>query len=441
MSKTISKFPKGRLRLRTPRANGMAIIQIYYSWQEQQCRRSTNISVNPKDWDPKANGGIGGLKKSYGNDSSSKNNMLRNWISSTDQKIADYINKYGHITYATLQDLVDGNDVALRADHGTEFFDFALKRIMERRALKGKGTSPSSIDNAISSLRQFEKFVRYEHKGTHGENNELLYVGDITTKLVSEYRAWRLADKLSIETVNKSIQTIASICKYAADLHYITYQLSTEIADLYLPNCSLESDDVNVKYLTDEELSKLFGISDQLPHERQREILEMFKFSFYACGLRIVDVLTLRWKDIDYENNRIKKVQVKTLNRNVIPMCQQVLEILSHWRGRNAVYVFDLLKEDFDLYDRDELYRRRNAVTRTINTSIKRTCEIAGLENTYTFHSARHSWAVHALKQGIDISKIGRLLGHSDSRVTERIYAEYLPDTLDEVVDNLTFDF
>ena len=164
-------------------------------------------------------------------------------------------------------------------------------------------------------------------------------------------------------------------------------------------------------------------------------------FSFYACGLRLIDILTLQWKDIDYERNRIKKIQVKTLNRNLVPMSDKVKEILERWRGRNNRFVFGLLSESFDLNDREELYRRRNAITHTLNTSIKRSCQKAGIGKEYTFHSARHSWAVYALEKGTEISKISRLLGHSDSKITERIYAEYLPDTLDKVVEDLSFDF
>jgi integrase len=54
---------------------------------------------------------------------------------------------------------------------------------------------------------------------------------------------------------------------------------------------------------------------------------------------------------------------------------------------------------------------------------------------------ARHTWAVLALQKGINISKISALLGHKTTAVTEKVYAEFLPDDLKEVVSDLNFDF
>lgn len=89
----------------------------------------------------------------------------------------------------------------------------------------------------------------------------------------------------------------------------------------------------------------------------------MWLFSFHACGLRMVDMMTLRWKDIDFAKKEIRKVQVKTRNRNTIPLTEPAMRILRKWRGRNKVFVFDLLSENFDLNDPEAIYRRRNSWT------------------------------------------------------------------------------
>ncbi len=100
-----------------------------------------------------------------------------------------------------------------------------------------------------------------------------------------------------------------------------------------------------------------------------------------------------------------------------------------------------MLPDNFDLNDDEELRRRRNSVTNTINTSLKRQSKFAGLEREITFHAARHTWAVLALKRGTEISVISRLLGHTSTAVTEKVYAEFLPDKLGEVIDELDFNF
>jgi integrase len=172
-----------------------------------------------------------------------------------------------------------------------------------------------------------------------------------------------------------------------------------------------------------------------------KEFHDMFMFSFYACGLRLIDMVTLRWVDIDFKKQVIRKIQVKTRNRNVIPIREAAIEILDRWKGRYKVFVFGLLPDKFNLNVDEELRRRRNSVTNTINTSLKRQSKFANFEFEVTFHWARHTWAVLALEKGAEISKISRLLGHTSTAVTEKVYAEFLPDTLGEVVDELDFKF
>ena len=58
------------------------------------------------------------------------------------------------------------------------------------------------------------------------------------------------------------------------------------------------------------------------------------------------------------------------------------------------------------------------------------------------FHVARHTFAVMALNRGVTIHMISRLLGHSSILTTEKVYAEFLPDTITEEVKNkLSFGY
>ena len=89
------------------------------------------------------------------------------------------------------------------------------------------------------------------------------------------------------------------------------------IKDLHLSDKSLDAEDVTVKYLTEEELKSFASIRDMLPHVRMKEFHDMFMLSFHACGLRLIDMMTLRWIDIDFKKQVIRKIQVKTRNRNL----------------------------------------------------------------------------------------------------------------------------
>lgn len=142
----------------------------------------------------------------------------------------------------------------------------------------------------------------------------------LQNNLCFDFRNWQLGNDRKVDTVNKVVQAIAGVCTYASQMRYVPIEVTLAIKDLHLSDKSLDADEVRVKYLTEEQLKKFAGIRDTLPHIRMKEFHDMFMFSFYACGLRLIDMMTLRWVDIDFKKQVIRKIQVKTRNRNVIPI-------------------------------------------------------------------------------------------------------------------------
>ena len=442
MARTARQFPQGKFTLRTPKQtkNGQEyVIYIYYYWQGRQIRRSADLSVNKNDWNQNANNGVGELRSSYGPDYQQHNSYLQKLLRRIDSQIIQYVEKHGDIACEVIEGFLDGSNDSLRSDQGIDFVEFAKKRFQDRYDSGKIGVS--SRENGISYINQFAKFLKQEHRGSHGPNNEFLYLGEITEQLVLDFRNWHLDNDRKVDTVNKIVQAIGSVCQYASQMQYVPIEVTLAIKDLHLSDKSLDAEEVTVKYLTEDELKSFASIRDILPHIRMKEFHDMFMFSFYACGLRLIDMMTLRWIDIDFKKQVIRKIQVKTRNRNVIPIREPAIEILNRWKGRYKVFVFGLLEDRFDLNDDELLRRRRNSVTNTINTSLKRQSKFANLEHEVTFHWSRHTWAVLSLERGVEISKISRLLGHTSTAVTEKVYALFLPDTLGDVVDGLDFNF
>ena len=55
--------------------------------------------------------------------------------------------------------------------------------------------------------------------------------------------------------------------------------------------------------------------------------------------------------------------------------------------------------------------------------------KVAGLENV-TPHTLRHTVATLLVRAGVPLIEVSKLLGHKDSRITERVYAKFSPDYL-----------
>ena len=62
--------------------------------------------------------------------------------------------------------------------------------------------------------------------------------------------------------------------------------------------------------------------------------------------------------------------------------------------------------------------------------------EVDALSRPYTSHSIRHGVVTHLLRQGVPVYKVGKIVGHSSERITER-YSHFIPDDLEDAMDLL----
>lgn len=144
---------------------------------------------------------------------------------------------------------------------------------------------------------------------------------------------------------------------------------------------------------------------------RNRAIIEML----YSCGLRVSELVELRFEDIDFEENLVRVVG-KGDKQRFVPlgdMARQRLE--AYLPDRLAMTPADRKSANVIF-----LNRRGAKLTRVmIFTLVRQAVAAAGIDKTVSPHSFRHSFATHLLAGGADIRQVQVLLGHSDITTTE----------------------
>ena len=437
MGRVARKYPTGRFFLRTPaKVDEGKLYPIYlcYFCGGKKIRHNTSIMTIAQDWNQGANYGIGELRASYGSDYKKKNLQLQKLLRKVDGSIFDYVEMNGEINPDIIQGFISGDDSPLRADKGQNFVAYALD-VLEKQYKRHK-IRISTYKNSVSILNQFKNFLSEKESEKEGK----LFVGNITEELVRDFLVWGLERGRKTDTVEKYFETISKICKQASVDGLLCGASALAIADIILEDSLDDSSIRSIKYLTPEEMSKFVNIDRGIISNKVDDALDMFKFAYFSCGLRISDIITLRWHDIDFDKKELCKIQVKTRGRNIIPLTDKAIEILEKWKNRYNVFVFGLLSDDFDLKDEEKLRTRRNSLTSTINKRLKSISKKAQLEKKVTFHMARHSWAVNALEQGLSISMISSLLGHTSTMVSEKVYAEFRQNTKADAVNKLKFN-
>lgn len=176
----------------------------------------------------------------------------------------------------------------------------------------------------------------------------------------------------------------------------------------------------------------------------------------YGTGLRIMECLHLRVKDVVFERGEIlvrdgkgAKDRVTMLPVSVVPALREQLERARELHrqdlaaGHGEVYLPFALDRKYPRAGREWMWqyvfpsaalsvdprsgvvRRHHVQDQTVQRAIRIAARAAGIEKPVTPHTLRHSFATHLLEGGYDIRTVQELLGHSDVRTT-MIYTHVL---------------
>ncbi len=93
-----------------------------------------------------------------------------------------------------------------------------------------------------------------------------------------------------------------------------------------------------------------------------------------------------------------------------------------------------MLQNNIDLNNPRELDNAISSATSYINKNLKIICKKIGVEKNLSFHISRHTFATRALRKGISIDKVSKILGHSSIKETQ-VYAKIVSSEMDKAMD------
>lgn len=326
--------------------------------------------------------------------------------------------------------------------------DFILfsEAFFRRRYLSGE-ISYHTRQNSLSRIRNFAAFL-----ASTRETGSLPF-RELDAAIFRDYKSFCLKMGNRTTTVNRKMLPLRLALQEAVREGKVGAELLNAPESGYLPSKKgaygkMEEEEeaegnAPVRFLSDSQMDRLLVYYRTLPPGSRRDRLDLFLFSFHACGLRVSDIVTLEWKHIDLKEKTLSKILVKTRNRLTIPLSDPALEILGRWKRRslNNRFVFNLLPEDFGFGEDGGLEKAIDSRNRAIRLTLNAVGRRLGFPFPLGMHVARHTFAVKALNSArLDVHLISRLLGHSSVTVTEKVYATFLLPTLSaEVRSRLSF--
>lgn len=189
---------------------------------------------------------------------------------------------------------------------------------------------------------------------------------------------------------------------------------------------------------------------------RMKDMYGLMANMLYGTGMRLMECVRLRVKDVDFERNEILirdgkggKDRVTMLPSSVVTELQAHLEqrrtLFEDDKriGKANVFLPDALAAkypnaatewcwqyifpsgSYSVDPRSGMERRHHIDEKLLQRAMKKAVQASGITKPATPHTLRHSFATHLLEVGYDIRTVQELLGHSDVSTT-MIYTHVL---------------
>ncbi len=266
------------------------------------------------------------------------------------------------------------------------------------KALEEEGRAENTLEAYGRDLRHLKSFLEEEE----------LTIEDFDEIEASRFIGYLLDRNMSRSTISRHLVSIRNFYKFLWKKNRIK-EAPILYFDLPLMKRNLP------EFLTVDEVETLLSTPDITTHKGKRDlaILEMM----YAAGLKATELTELTLKDVDISRGNLSVKSLKNHSR-LVPI------------GKYAIHTLETYLEDREegLTGSSILFpsQRGEKMSRQgLWKILKVYAKAMGLSKRITLNTLRHTYAVHMLEGGADLTVVSSLLGHQDLKATA-IYMELI---------------
>ncbi len=229
---------------------------------------------------------------------------------------------------------------------------------------------------------------------------------DITYTLLRDFEVHLKEKGNSVNTIAKHLRQLRTLVNEAINQGYIP-------SDAYpFRKFKIKQEKGRKEFLTPDELRKLENL--QVSDKRLRHVLDAFLFCCYT-GLRYSDFCQLTPENIIRVNGK-RWLYFKSVKTDV--EIRLPLHLLFEGKALAVLERYDIVTDFAKIGPNSEA-----------NKHLAQLSALARIRKHITYHTARHTCATLLVHQGVPITTVQKLLGHTSVRTTE-VYSEVLSNTI-----------
>ena len=281
----------------------------------------------------------------------------------------------------------------------------------ENYLTKVKQASPNTVFSYMRDIRQFSSWLRA------AEDLDIVDAGQVN---ISGYLSHLRVEGRSAATVSRCLASLKNFYSYVVSAGFL--EQSPVPADIKVERGEKKLPQI----LTGEEVELLLNqpVCSDPKGYRDKAMLEVM----YATGIRVSELIELNVDDVNLDSGFIRCATAKK-SRN-IPLYPGALAALS-------VYLYEV--RGAMVADPGEKALFVNVGGSRMSRQgfwkiLKHYQSTAWIDKEITPHTLRHSFAVHLLENGADLSSLQELMGHSDISSTQ-VYTHLINNKLKSVYE------
>ncbi|SHI95435.1 Phage integrase family protein [Arenibacter nanhaiticus] len=359
------------------------------------------------------------------------------------------------------KNFISSSDIKNRAKHkgrAISFFQFGAQRVLNKYQAGVFSVCKSDL-SILFNLREFLKWNKFEDRETvvngikerrrkrvgrsrkpgysfvdevrrQFEKDTTLYFEDIKESFLTNYKIF------CISYLNQKTRTVTNQLVFIRTL--FNAAIKEGIVDAKYYPFAGEKERIRIKSghkigLNREEIGRLENV--QLEEESAMwHTRNVWLFSYYFAGIRISDVLQMKWSDLkDGRLYYVMNKNEKPLSLKIPDKAKVILDMYKSSQLSHEDYIFPYLKKANTASKRDIFVKSRNA-TKTLNKCLKQIAEKCGIKKNLSNHIARHSFG-NIAGDAISPLMLQKLYRHSDLQTTINYQANFIHRDADDALD------